>query len=428
MTKVLGIAFLFSFTVAVALATTTPRRIIAKTTGDSSGSASSSTTPSARTSAKSKKSKSIGRKTSAHGKTQSVRQASLKGVPIAVATKYAKAKTRSARRTTWRETPPVDPTIGDDSRGEDPVVRQAAVEALGSLTGSMVVVNPNTGRILTIVNQKLALNGYQPCSTFKPAVALAALEEGVIENDHTRLRLGNKWYMDLTQSLAHSNNVYFAKLGTLLGLSKLREYGQSFGFGEQAGWGIEEEPTGRLPLEPPPASQGGVGKVASFGMGISQTPLQLVSFVSAVANGGTLYYLQYPKTLEGQENFAPRVKRKLDIGRWLEPVRQGMLEAVLFGTARRAHQPDMTILGKTGSCSQDGMKLGWFAGYSDHEKGLAVAVLQRTIQPMGGGPHAAEVAGRLFRRLSDQHYFANSADKVTAGGTPSATLRMPLSR
>ncbi len=108
----------------------------------------------------------------------------------------------------------------------------------------------------------------------------------------------------------------------------------------------------------------------------------------------------------------------LEIGRWLEPVRQGMMEAVLFGTARRARQPDMIVLGKTGTCSQDGMKLGWFAGYSQQEGGVAVAVLQRTSQPMGGGPHAAELAGHLFRKLADQNYFARSTAKVVVTAAP----------
>lgn len=349
-----------------------------------------------------------------------------------VVAKQTIARVKSARRRTVTPRPAplprflVDPTVGDDATGEDLIVRQAAIEAVGNLPGSMVVVDPATGRILTIVNQKLALrNGYQPCSTFKPAVALAALSEGVIENDNNRLQLGgkkNKWYMDLQKSLAHSNNVYFAKLGSILGIDKLRQYGQSFGFGEPAGWGIVEEPTGVFPIEPPPPSHGGVGKIASFGEGISQTPLQLVSFVSAVANGGTLYYLQYPKTREALDAFTPKVKRKLDIGPWLQPVRQGMMEAVLFGTAKRARQPDITILGKTGTCSESGMKLGWFAGYSESQGGLAVAVLQRTTLPMGGGPHAAEVAGRLFRKLADLKYVPSYAKTVSA---PAAASPLP---
>ena len=318
--------------------------------------------------------------------------------------------------------PPVDPTEGDDPSRDDGIVRAAAVEALENRMGSLVGVDPATGRILTIVNQKLALESYQPCSTFKPAVALAALEEGLIENDQTRLRLGRRWYLDLTQSLAISNNLYFAKLGQLLGLAKLREYGERFGFGELAGWGLPQELRGSLPSEPPPASRGGVGKIASFGEGIEQTPLQLASFISAVANGGTLFYLQYP---QGEERFEPMVKRRLAITPWLTPVRQGLEEAVISGTARQARQPDLTILGKTGTCSQNGVRLGWFAGYSQNEGGLAVVVLLRG-GAQASGPHAAELAGRFYRKLLDQNYLARSPRTELPGAPPAAIQLAPL--
>jgi len=371
-TSVTAFSFLFTVT-AVALAAQNST-IITKTSSSSSGS-SSANTSSTKTSRV--------RKT-AHHRARNVRRF------------VSKPKGSSFG----------DPTAGDDTSGEDLIVRQAAVDALGNLMGSMVAVDPTTGRILTVVNQKMAFeSGYQPCSTFKPAVALAALEEGVITNDSTRLRLGKSWYLDLKESLARSNNMYFAKLGTMLGLNKMREYAEEFGFASPAVWGVEKEAHGSFPTQPPPESMGGVGKVASFGEGISQTLFQLVSFVSAVSNGGTLYYLQYPRTPEEMENFQPRVKRQLNIEQWLTPVREGMMDAVLFGTARRAKQPDMPVLGKTGTCSQDGMKLGWFAGYAQRDGGLAVAVLQRTSQPMGGGPHAAEIAGRFFRTLANEKYF-----------------------
>jgi len=67
----------------------------------------------------------------------------------------------------------------------------------------------NTGRILTVVNQKIAFgSGYIPCSTIKPTVALAALEENVITRD-TMLKVGRRKYMNLTEAMAHSNNVFF---------------------------------------------------------------------------------------------------------------------------------------------------------------------------------------------------------------------------
>src|SRR6266481_569620 len=73
---------------------------------------------------------------------------------------------------------------GDVATGEEPAIRAAAVEALGNFNGTVVVTDPDTGRILAMVNQKLALSeGAQPCSTIKVAVALAGLSEGVITDD-----------------------------------------------------------------------------------------------------------------------------------------------------------------------------------------------------------------------------------------------------
>src|SRR5207244_5841433 len=100
-------------------------------------------------------------------------------------------------------------------------VRAAAVAALGREYAAVVAVDPNTGRILTVVNQKLAFGeGYIPCSTIKPTIALAALEENVITPD-TMLNVGRRKYMNLTEAMARSNNEFFEHLGTRLGLAKV---------------------------------------------------------------------------------------------------------------------------------------------------------------------------------------------------------------
>src|SRR6266545_687398 len=93
----------------------------------------------------------------------------------------------------WTEPTYADSTLGDNVDGEDLEVRRAAVEALGQYNGSVLVVDTGTGRILSMVNQKLALgSGFQPCSTIKVSVALAALSEKVIESGVTRLRTAGR--------------------------------------------------------------------------------------------------------------------------------------------------------------------------------------------------------------------------------------------
>ncbi len=90
------------------------------------------------------------------------------------------------RKVAVRKPPPVDPTRGDNIDGDDLTVRRAAVEALGAQNGSVVVVDPSNGRVLSVVNQKLAFSGgFTPCSTIKLVTALAALSEHVVERDDT---------------------------------------------------------------------------------------------------------------------------------------------------------------------------------------------------------------------------------------------------
>ena len=102
--------------------------------------------------------------------------------------------------------------------GEDLVVRRAAVDALGSYNGTVVVVDPQSGRILSMVNQRVALsNGYQPCSTVKVMTALAGLSEGAVDTT-SAMRVYRRTSMNLTSAFAVSNNIFFATVGKQLGL------------------------------------------------------------------------------------------------------------------------------------------------------------------------------------------------------------------
>lgn len=311
----------------------------------------------------------------------------------------------------------VDPTKGDIAAYDDPMVRQAAVEALGRYNGSVVAVDPNTGRILTVVNQRLAYSdGAIPCSTIKPTIAVAALQENLITAD-TMLRVGRRKYMNLTEAMAHSNNKFFEELGSRMGFDTVSRYARLMGLGELAGYHLEDERPGSLPSAPP--AKGGVARMSSFGEGIQITPFQLVSIAAALANGGTLYYLQYPKTEEERENFEPRVKRQLNIASLLPELREGMLATVLYGTGRRSYDAggDELPAGKTGTCSDKLSRVGWFVSYADeaHPK-IAVAVLIRGNTWRVKGPFAAQVAGRIYRTLREQNYFAEATRRAEQNG------------
>ena len=310
-----------------------------------------------------------------------------------------------------------DITAGDNTAGEDPVVRRAAIDALGNMNGTVVAIEPTSGRVLAMVNQKLALaSGAQPCSTIKLSVALAALSEGLISKD-TPVSLGGNYRMNLTKALAHSNNAYFEALGRRLGFEKVAYYAHEYGLGELAGYDIPGEQLGEYPDAVIPEKLGGVGKMCSFGEGVSMTPLQLGAMVSAIANGGTLYYLQHPTTPEQVANFQPRVKRQLDIAPVIPELSDGMAGAVQYGTARslRLNFNEEEILGKTGTCSHEGTRYGWFASYANTSIGRVVVVIFLQGGRPTFGPKAAEIAGRMYRNMYDHNFF------VAGHGMPSDT-------
>jgi len=306
--------------------------------------------------------------------------------------------------------PAVDPTVGDNVDGEDLSVRRAAVAALGSENGSIVVVDPATGRVLSMVNQKLALqSGFIPCSTIKIVTTLAALSEHVVE-PNTAIRISRNVSFDLTNALAHSNNPYFATLGTRLGFDRVIHYAQMLGLGEKAGLDIPGEQPGVLPQAPPKA--GGMGLMTSFGEGFQLTPLELAGLLTGVVNNGTMYYLQYPRTPEESQQITPKVKRVLDLSPdGINDLKVGMRSAVDYGTAKRAnYDPAEPIFGKTGTCTdfRAGSHMGWLGSFVDDgaHKLVVVVMLTSPVKSVSGSV-ASAVAGNFYRNLSDQRYFAN---------------------
>jgi cell division protein FtsI/penicillin-binding protein 2 len=276
------------------------------------------------------------------------------------------------------------------------------------MNGTVVAIDPTSGRILAMVNQKLALSeGAQPCSTIKVAVALAGLSEKVITREEA-VSLGGRSQMNLTNALAHSNNAYFEAVGRRLGFERVSAYAHQFGLGELAGYNIQGEHLGTFPAHELDAKLGGVGKMCSFGESISMTPLQLGALVSAVANGGTLFYLQHPTSVNEVISYQPKVKRQLEIGPLIPEIAQGMMGAVQYGTARslRVNFSEEQILGKTGTCSKDGTRFGWFASYADTQFGRIVTVIFLEGGRPTFGPKAAELSGKFYRGLYDHNFFA----------------------
>jgi penicillin-binding protein 2 len=340
--------------------------------------------------------------------------------------KVASTTASRKRRPVVRRPPAVDPTIGDNADGDDPAIRQAAIAALGSVNGSVVVVDPSNGRVLTMVNQKLALkSGFIPCSTIKLVTSLAALTERVVTPTEWIYASRSATY-NLTTALAHSNNQYFAALGRRLGFERVVQYAQMLGLGEKAGLDIPGEEPGTVVAAPP---GGGVGMMTSFGIGFEVTPLELAALLSAIANNGTLYHLQYPRTQAEIEWFVPKVKRQLELApNSIADIKNGMRGAVDYGTAKRAnYDPNEPVFGKTGTCTdfRAGDHMGWFGSFNEVGRHQLVVVVMLAGSRAFSGPVAAGVAGGVYRRLSEERYFTADASPKKGLGLPEILTTYP---
>ncbi|MBO0863275.1 MAG: hypothetical protein J2P21_33240, partial [Chloracidobacterium sp.] len=125
--------------------------------------------------------------------------------------------------------------LKDDSTGEDLEIREAAIKALQGRSGTVVVMDPNSGRVFTVVNQRMAIGSpVKPCSTVKMIVGLAALHEGVFDPEQD-VRVSTRKSMNLTDAVAHSDNSVFQVLGRMLGYDRVMKYATDFGFGSRTG-------------------------------------------------------------------------------------------------------------------------------------------------------------------------------------------------
>ena len=295
----------------------------------------------------------------------------------------------------------------DDTTGEDPEVRRVAVNALGNHAGTVVVMDPMTGRVYSVVNQEWGVRrGFKPCSTIKLVTGVAGLSENVIPPVDTA---GDGYRMDLTAALAHSNNPFFEQVGSKVGFDKMVGYARELGLGEKTGANVPFEFPGRLPENKPGFVE---RRMFSYADGFEVTPLQLGTLVSAMANGGKLLVPQIPKTSKEQSKLSVKVRRQLPIAPeiWQRMV-PGMVGAVNYGSGRRAYDPTQTVAGKTGTCIGSGGWVGLFTSYAPlANPRLAVVVI---AQGNDGRHHfPAAVAGEIYRELN--HRFGTAINLQVA--------------
>lgn len=280
----------------------------------------------------------------------------------------------------------------EDPAGEDLAIRRAAISALGTRAGTVVVMEAKTGRIVTMINHDWAIrDGFKPCSTIKLVTGVAGLNESLINVDGQIL--GDTMKLDLNDALAYSNNAYFQRVGVKMGTDKMIEYAKMLGLGQKTGINAAGESSGKLPYG------NSNPRIYSHADDFEVTPLQLAVMVSALTNGGHRVVPYFSRTRV--ENAAMRTRYSGDIdlpAAKYQGVIPGMKGAAEYGTARRGVDAEMGVAGKTGSCIGKGTWVGLFASVAPvNDPKYAVVVITRGQNERGR--YAAAIAGKIYEEL-----------------------------
>jgi penicillin-binding protein 2 len=325
------------------------------------------------------------------------------------------AGTRSkahAKRARTARTPSLPALILPPEPSErDVAVGEAARKALHGIPGSVVAVDPSTGRVIALVNPQYGLfNAYQPCSVFKIVVAIAGLTEGIITPESTYNCVKGCWtwpghgVLNLRRALAVSCNPYFEWVGEQLGYERIEKYAHLLGLGSVSGINLTGEASGRVPES---VTADRVGHLSSHAAGITTSAVQLAVLLSSTVNGGIIYQPQVAPA----EGFVPKERWRLPPGTVLKGLADGFISAVNEGSANPAFDPDVVVAGKTGSCSQ----LGWFASYAPADRPEMVIVV---FVRRGNGHLASSIAGRIYQDLykAPAASMASAPPAAAAGG------------
>ena len=352
-------------------------------------------------------------------------------------------------------------------------LQQVAEQALGDRRGAVVALEPSTGAVLAFVSKpgfdpnyfvdgidpqywaelnnspdrplyNRAIAGtYPPGSTFKPFMALAALETGkrtpksaindpgyfVFGDRRFRdSKPGGNGYVDLFKSIVVSSDTYYYMVANDMGIEAIAGYMKNFGFGAKTGIDLQGELPGVLPspewkmkrFRRPEQQKWYPGETISIGIGQgynSYTPIQLAQAVATLSNGGTMYrphlvaYIDNPRTGE-RRNFEPEVVQRVPARpEHIEFVKRAMAGVNKEGTGARAFAgAQYTSGGKTGTAQVVALKQNekydekkvaerhrdhsWFIAFAPLESPkIALAVL---VENGGFGARAAAPIARTM--------------------------------
>lgn len=339
---------------------------------------------------------------------------------------------------------------------EDAMDKQIA-NGIGTHGIAAVAIDPNTGAVLAMASrpafnpnwftrgitakewaqindnpyhpmENRAIAGeYPPGSTFKLITGSAALELKKVTPDEMIFDSGRHWLVDMrnaggealgwinfTEALSKSDNVYFYEMGRRVGIEKLAEYARMFGMGKKTGIALRGEASGLVASEEYKKKNFNqdwyLGDTfnSAIGQGFQLvTPLQAAMIVSEVANGGIQYRPFIVNRIDNLDGtpykiFAPEQIGTLAVSRsTLDLVREGMRNVTEEGTAGSLFAGfPIQVAGKTGTAENfGGVDHGWFVAYApyDHPR-IVIAVLVEQ------GGYGGVASGPIVKMMLEEYF------------------------
>lgn len=338
----------------------------------------------------------------------------------------------------------------------DSDLQEYAEKLLGKRRGAIVAVDPRTGEILCLVSKpdfdlnifsgtpdknqiaklfndpdkpifnRVTQTKYPPGSTWKMMMALAGLGSGKITTSSTiasngSYTFGNRTFEDhgsygnigIVRALEVSSNVFFYKMGVMLGIKDYHDYSEMFGFGNRTGIDLPSETRGLLPSEDYfnkvyGVNKWGQGLMVSLGIGqgeLGVSPVQMVGYVSAICMNGQYNVPHIVREIynstTNQSTQISLKNRKIDFPQsYFDVVKKGMYLVVNgSGTAKNIRNSDYSLCGKTGTAqTTKGNNHSWFVGFAPYDDPkIAICVLGENAG--WGAQFAAPIAAAIMVRF-----------------------------
>ncbi len=341
-------------------------------------------------------------------------------------------------------------------------LQSLAESLLEGKRGAIVAMDPNSGEILALASKpdydlskfsggvdsktfteiskdesfplihRAIQSQYPPGSTWKMLIAIAALQEGIIDKNSTISSPGVFVYggrsfgdhapagsYNVRRAVQTSCNVFFYKMGLRIGYEVFEKYGKIFGFGQKTGIDLPNERSGLFPTREWLLKRYGKngdtkGRLVNYGIGqgeILTTPLQLARYISTIANRGTIHQ---PHIVNSFYNKRTNEIEPIDYKSEKVPVDESTFEAVIAGmsdavnapggTSWRARVENIEVCGKTGTAQNPhGEDHAWFVSFAPRENPKIVVVAFVENAGYGG-----VVSAPMSKKIMQQYFYPDS--------------------